>query len=46
MKFNCRSCKLNFSDGAKAICCDHCNEWIHINYKELNNIDYENLKNQ
>ena len=38
------SFKLNVSDRAKAICYDHCNEWIHINCHELNDIDYENLK--
>ena len=44
MRFNCCFCKLNVSDRAKAIYCDHCNECIHINCNELNNIDYENLK--
>ena len=44
MKFNCCFCKLNVSDRAKAICYDHCNEWIHIKCNELNDIDYENLK--
>ena len=29
IKFSLR--KLNVSDRAKAICCDHCNAWIHIN---------------
>ena len=24
--------------------CNHCNKWIHINYKELNGIKNENLK--
>ena len=44
MRFNCCFCKLNVSDRAKAICCDHCNEWIYINCNELNDIDHENLK--
>ena len=44
MRFNCCLCKLNVSDRTKVICCDHCNEWIHINCNELNDIDYENLK--
>ena len=35
---------MYISDAAKAICCDPCNEWIHINCNELNDIDYENLK--
>ena len=43
MNFNCRFYKLNVSDRAKAICCDHCNQWINISY-ELNDIAYENLK--
>ena len=44
MRFNCCFCKLNVSDRTKTICCNHCNEWIHINCNELNDIDYENLK--
>ena len=44
MRFNCCFCKLNVSDRTKANCCDHCNEWIHINCNELNDIDNENLK--
>ena len=40
MNFNCRFYKLNVSDRAKTICCDHCNQWIHISY-ELNDIAYE-----
>ena len=44
MRFNCCLCKLNVSDRAKAICCGHCNEWIHINYNELNDTDYVNPK--
>ena len=44
MIFNCCFCKLDVSDRAKAICCDHCNQWIHVNCNELNDIDYENLK--
>ena len=42
MRFN--SNNLNASDRAKTICCDHCNEWTHINCNELNDIDCENLK--
>ena len=41
MRFNCNN--LNASDRAKTICCDHCNEWTHINCNELD-IDCENLK--
>ena len=44
MRFNCSFCKLNVSDRAKAICCDHCNECIHIKCNDLNDIDCENLK--
>ena len=44
MRFNCSLCKLNVSDRAKAICCDHCNEWIHVNCNELNDSDSENFK--
>ena len=44
MRFTCCFCKLNVYDIAKAIFCDHCNEWIHINCNELNYSDYENLK--
>ena len=44
MRFNCCFCNLNVSDRAKAICCGHCNEWIHVNCNELNDMDYKNLK--
>ena len=46
MRFNCCFCKLIVSDRAKAIHCDHCNEWIHISCNELHDTDYKNLKNQ
>ena len=29
---------------ARAICCDQCKDWIHINSNSLDDIDYENLK--
>ena len=35
MKLNCCFCKLNVSDRAKSICCDRCNEWIHMNCNKL-----------
>ena len=44
MKLNCCFCKLNVSDRAKSICCDRCNEWIHMNCNKLNDIDHENLE--
>ena len=44
MRFNCGPCKSNVKDKANSICCDHCNERIHINCNELNDIEYENLK--
>ena len=44
MRFNSYFCKLHISDIAKAICCDNCNEWIHINCNELNDTDCENLE--
>ena len=45
MRFNCVVfCKLNVSDIANAICYDCCNECIHINCIELNDIHYKNLK--
>ena len=34
IRFTCWFCK----------CCNHCNEQTQINYNELNDIDYENLK--
>ena len=44
MRLKCFFCKLNVSDIAKEICCDYCNECIHISCNELNDTDYENLK--
>ena len=30
----------------KAICCDHCNQWVHIKCNDLNDLDYDLLKSK
>ena len=38
----CSVCKKSVLNHHKAICCDHCNQWVHIN--NLNDLDYNLLK--
>ena len=37
----CKKCVLNQH---KAICCDNCNQWVHIKCNNLNDLDYNLLK--
>ena len=40
----CYICQNLVKNSDKAVCCDHCNNWIHIKCNNLDNLDYEYLK--
>ena len=40
----CSICKKGVLNQYKAICCDHCNQWVHIKCNNLNELDYILLK--
>ena len=40
---SCSFCNKKVKCHQKAICCDLCNNWIHIKCNELNDLDYEYL---
>jgi exonuclease III len=44
-KFPCPVCKKNVNINHRAICCDICNEWVHIKCNRLSEKDYKNLQN-
>ena len=39
-------CKKSVLNQHKAICCDHCNQWVHIKCSDLNDLDYNLLKSK
>ena len=41
----CPFCEKIVRNRDKAICCDLCIKWIHIRCNNLNDLDYEYLKN-
>ena len=43
-KFPCSICTKNVNANHNAICCDFCNQWIHIKCNLLSKIDYTKLK--
>ena len=43
-KFPCRICVKNVSDKDKAVQCDLCELWVHINCNNLNYLDYRYLQ--
>ena len=38
--YPCAVCKKSVLNQHKAICCDHCNQWVHIKCNDLNDLDY------
>ena len=42
--YPCAVCKKSVLNQHKAICCDHCNQWVHIKCNDLNDLDYNLLK--
>ena len=44
--YPCTVCKKVFLNQHKAICCDHCNQWVHIKCNDLNDLDYNLLKSK
>ena len=45
IKFPCKICKKSVNSNHKSIQCDLCDNWIHIKCNNLNDIDYNSLKN-
>ena len=44
--YPCSVCKKSVLNQHKPICCDHCNQWVHINCNNLNDLDYNLLKSK
>ena len=44
--YPCAVCKKSVLNQHKAICCDHCNQWVHIKCNDLNDLDYNLLKSK
>ena len=44
INFPCKVCGKIVNDNDRAIQCERCNYWIHINCNNLNNIDYKFLQ--
>ena len=42
----CAVCEKSVLNQHKAICCDHCNQWVHIKCNDLNDLDYNLLKSK
>ena len=39
-------CKKSVLNQHKAICCNRCNQWVHIKCNNLNDLDYNLLKSK
>ena len=44
--YPCSVCKKSVLNQHKAICCDHCNQWVHIKCNNLNDFDYNLWKSK
>ena len=45
IKFPCKICKKSVNSNHRSIQCDLCDNWIHLKCNNLNDIDYNVLKN-
>ncbi len=43
-KFPCPVCNKNVNENHHAICCDICNQWVHIKCNRLNEKDYKKIQ--
>ena len=43
-EFPCTICTKNVNKNHRAVCCDSCNQWIHIKCNLLSKSDYDNLQ--
>lgn len=43
-KFPCGSCSKAVKWNQRAVCCDACNKWHHIDCQNINSVDYKNLQ--
>jgi len=45
VKFPCGSCKKSVKWTQKAVCCDSCNIWFHVDCQNISSFSYQNLNN-
>ena len=44
--YTCAVCKKGVHNKHKAICCDHCNQWVHVKCNDVNDPGYNLLKSK
>ena len=44
--YPCAVCKKSVLNQHNAIYCDHCNQWVHIECNDLDDLDYNLLKSK
>ena len=44
-KFPCPVCNKNVNEGHCSLCCDICDQWVHIKCNQLDNKDYKQFQN-
>ena len=44
--YHCSVYKKSVFTQYNAICCDHCDQWVHIKCNNLNDLDYNLLKSK
>ena len=45
-KYPCNICSRNVRGNAKAVCCDICNKWVHINCNFISKAKYKELSSE